>query len=72
MGGMKALRWILLWILIGVKMQMVEGVEEEIPASQEMERKLETAVVPRVRNMARWTMMDSCEGGTPRVRTQEP
>ena len=25
-GGMKALRWILLWILIGVKMQMMEAV----------------------------------------------
>ena len=26
-GGMKALRWILLWILIGVRMHMVEAAE---------------------------------------------
>ena len=62
-GGMKALRWILLWILIGVKMHMVEAVEKEIPARQEMERMLETALVPRVGNTARWRMMDSCDKG---------
>ena len=43
MSGMKALRWIVLWILIGVRMQMVEVAEEEIPARREMERMLETA-----------------------------
>ena len=31
-GGTKALRWILLWILLGVKMQTVKALEEEIPA----------------------------------------
>ena len=50
-GGIKAQRWILWWILIGVKMHMVEAVEEEIPARQEMERMLETALVPRVGNI---------------------
>ena len=37
--------------------------EEEIPARQEMERMLEIALVPRVGNMARWRMMDSCDKG---------
>ena len=40
-GGMQALRWILLWILIGVRMQTVEAAEEEIQARREMERMLE-------------------------------
>ena len=48
-GGMEALRWILLCNFIGVKMQMVEAVEEEIPACQEMEhpakREVKTARV---------------------------
>ena len=68
-GGMKALRWILLWILIGIKMQMVEAVEKEIPARQEMERMLETALVHRVGNMARWRMMGLLKKTT-RGRTQ--
>ena len=50
-GGMKALRWILLWILIGVMMKMVDALEEEIPGSKEMERMLETALVPRAGNV---------------------
>ena len=46
MSGMKALRWILLWTLICVRMQMVEvEEEEEIPVRREMERMLETALV---------------------------
>ena len=49
------------WNLIGVKMQMVEAVEEEIPAHQETEHMLETDPVPPVGNMARWMDMDSCE-----------
>ena len=53
MSGTKALRWILLWILIGVKTQMVEAAEEEIPIRRETERMLETALVPRVGNIAR-------------------
>ena len=57
MSRMKALRWILMWILIGVRLQMVEAAEEEIPARREMERALETALVPRVGNMARWRKM---------------
>ena len=57
-GGMKALQWILVWILIGVRMQMVEAAEEEIPVRREMERMLETAPVSRVGNMARWRRMD--------------
>ena len=47
-GGTKALRWVLLWILLGVKKQMVEALEEEIPANQETDRMLETARVHRV------------------------
>ena len=63
MGGMKALRWILLWILIGVRMQMVEAEGEKIPARREMERMLETAPVPRVGNMAKWRRMESFDKG---------
>ena len=37
-SGMKALRCILLWILIGVRMQMVEVAETEIQARRDMER----------------------------------
>ena len=37
-GGMKAPQWILLWILLGVKMETVEALEEGTPAHQEMER----------------------------------
>ena len=46
-GGVKALRWVLLWILLGVRMQMVEALEEEIPAHQETGYMLDTALVPR-------------------------
>ena len=35
---MKAPQWILLWILLGVKMQSVEALEEGIPAHQEMKK----------------------------------
>ena len=41
-GKEKAPRWILVWILIGVRVQMVEAAVEEIPARREMERVLET------------------------------
>ena len=49
-GGTKALRWGLLWILLGVKKEMVEALEEEIPAHQETDCVLETALVPSVGN----------------------
>ena len=52
-----------MWILIGVRMQMVEAAEEEITARRQIVRMLETALVPRVGNMARWRRMDSCEKG---------
>ena len=84
-GGRKALRWILLWIPICVRMQMVEAAEEEIPARREMERMLEKAPVPCLGNIAKWRRMDSCEKGrragehwqkdkvkTARKRTQAP
>ena len=60
-GGVRAPRWLLLRILIGVKMQMVEAVAEEIPARQEMKRMLETALVPCVGNNGKMKVMDSCE-----------
>ena len=41
-GSTKALRWALLWILLGVKMQTVEALEEEIPAHQETDCMLVT------------------------------
>ena len=47
-GGMKALRWIFVWILTGARMQLVDAAEEQIPARREMERMLETAPAPRV------------------------
>ena len=49
--------------LIGVRMQMVEAAEEEIPARREMERMLVTVLVPRVGNMARWRRMESFDKG---------
>ena len=45
--GMKALQWILLVILFGVKVQTVEDLEEEIPAHQEMESGLLTGLFLR-------------------------
>ena len=45
--GTKALQWILLWIWFGVKTQTVEALEEGIPAHQEMESGLSTALFPR-------------------------
>ena len=45
-GGMKALQWILLWILLGVKMQTVEALEAGISAHQEMESGPMKALVP--------------------------
>ena len=62
-GGTKALPWILLWILIGVRVQVVEADEEEIPARREMDRMLETARVPRVGNMATYRRMESFDEG---------
>ena len=59
---MKALRWILLWILIGVRMQMVEAAQKEIPTRREMERMLVTA--PAGRREKR--------GKKARERTQRP
>ena len=53
MSVVKVLRLILLWILIGVKMQMVEAAEEEIPARQEMVILFETPLVPRLREVIR-------------------
>ena len=53
----------LLWILLSVKKQMVEALEEEIPAHQETDCVLETALVPSVGNEIRWNVMDTCAGG---------
>ena len=63
LGGTKALQWILLWILLGAKMQMVEALEEKIPAHPETECMLVTALVSRVRNEIRGKMMDACDKG---------
>ena len=60
-GGTKALRWGLLWILLRVKKEMLEALEEEIPAHQEKDCVLETALVPSVGNEMRWKMMDTCD-----------
>ena len=62
-GGAKAPRWVLLWILLGVKMQMVEALEEEIPACQETDCRLETARVLHVGSEIRWKRMNTCGGG---------
>ena len=65
MSVVKVLRLILLWILIGVKMQMVEAAEEELPARQEMVIFFETPIVPRLRegNRARWKRRNACDRG---------
>ena len=47
-GVTKALRWVLLWILLGIKMQMVEAAEEKVP-------------VPPADNEIRWRRMKSCD-----------
>ena len=62
-GGMKALRWIMLWTLLGVHMQTVEALEEGIPARQETDCMLETAPVLRVDNEVRWKRMNTCDRG---------
>ena len=65
MNGMKVIRWILLWILVGVKTRIVEAAEEEISARQEMVLRAETPLAPRLReeNMARWKRWSACERG---------
>ena len=60
-GGMKAPQWILLWILFGVKMPTVEALEEGIPAHQEMESSLLTALFPRGRDKTTWRVTDNCD-----------
>ena len=42
---------------------MVEALEEEIPAHQETDCVLETALVPSVGNEKRMKMMDTCDRG---------
>ena len=53
MSGMRKMRWILTWILIGVEMRMVESAEEEISASarQEMVLRSETPLAPRLQEV---------------------
>ena len=62
-GVTKAPRWVLLWILLGIKMHMVEAAEEEISTRQETECMLETAPVPRAGNEIRWKRMNTCDRG---------
>ena len=65
MSGMKVIRWSLLWILIGVKMRLVEAAEEELSARQEMVLRSETSPAPRLQeeSKARWKRRNACEGG---------
>ena len=56
-GVTKALRWDLLWILLGTKMQMVEAAGEEISTRQETDCKLEKVSVFRAGNEIRWKRM---------------
>ena len=76
-------QWILLWILLGAKMQTVEALEEGIPAHQEMESGLLTALFLRGREKTTWKVTDSCDEGwregehwqkekTAKERTQRP
>ena len=53
-GVTEALRLVLLWILLGIKMQMVEAAEEEISTRQETDWMLETAPFHRAGNEIRW------------------
>ena len=64
MSGMKVMRWLLLWILIGVKMRMVEAAEE-ISARQEMVLRSETPVLPRLQeeSRAKWKRRNASERG---------
>ena len=65
MSGLKVIRWILLWILVGVKTRMVEAAEEEISARQEMVLRIETLLAFRLReeSMARWKRRSACDRG---------
>ena len=56
----KALRSVLLWILLGIKM-LVEAAEEEISTRQETDCMLEKVPAPRVGNEIRWSKMKTCD-----------
>ena len=62
MGVTNGLRWVLLWILLDIRMQMVEA-EEEISTRQETDCMLETAPTLRAGNEIRWKRMNACDGG---------
>ena len=67
-GVTKALRWVLLWILLGTRMQMVKTTEEEISTRQETDCVLEKVPVPRAGDEIRWKRMRTCDGEKGRRR----
>ena len=60
-GVTKALRLVLLWILLGTRMQMVTAVEEEISIRQETNRMIEKVHVPLAGGGIRYKRMKTCD-----------
>ena len=62
MGVAKALRWVLLWIMLGTT-YMVKAVEEEISTRQETDCMLEKVPVLRAGDEIRWKRVRTCDRG---------
>ena len=62
-GGTKALRLVLLWILLGTRMHIAKAVEEEVSIRQETDCMLQKVPVPRAGDEVRWKRMRTCDRG---------